>query len=1297
MNSRSENKVSLVNSLRVAFVVLAIAATTVSCTKKKPVVDETGSEARVAKSAFEGKRVIVSRGAESSASTASGFGAIPGISADFGVTRVEITEKSLRFIKDYGVNNVASTADVLLAFPIEEHFDIINATNDFGDQTHKIVKDSKKPWNERAYMRVAWATPSIGSIGLQAGDGRKVEEQDPVMVEPFTQTGEQMNFATKVTIDGSQVVMRTQFVEAKKSDFEALAYSKDDFNKFGLFYTEHENEDEEGDKKEENKFMYAELFNVCEASSTASCSKNKIVWHLNKGFPDRYLEKTRQAVREWNETFQAALDRKDDVVVLDESKKADMTDATKNVIAYYEEETNGGLLGVAQGTVDWATGEKLSARATTYGDGIRGTLQGVDAVIDLLVEDQAAVEQMKEESKETKTIISAKSNAGVLKTLEGFRASGAKVDKPLRLHGAQLVSSELNKSLSLAKSSLDASIRLTNKAILNPLFAAEAAQNQNLLSRLLSEDSDKLKTAMSESVHRFLTRGAALRQSRQINGKNKNIAARFEARGAHSSEVVEEAAIRYIQKLLKDGMSVSSLNANRAAIKEHIAQLTYYTTLLHEMGHTFGLRHNFAGSADEKNFVPQYEQLQKLIGKDKNVKASDLDTHMYSSIMDYHADFYSGDAGLGPYDKAAIRYAYNRSLNKETDEVVGKKKYLFCTDGQAGESVLCRRFDKGTTVAEITKHHAERMKRRYVQSHFRRGRSNYISNYSDYVGFQQRIFGQYAELRQSVDELIYGLQAYGYVNGCPALINKGVSDKELENICDGAVTQKLGMTSLDVSQLLKAIKPLEEGEKYKAGGFADLIEASAIAMQLYIDTIGAPLPGIYLAQQTEAGDWELALVDNLSEQDLGAKNSATIQNKAHAALLRVAQQNGVPADKVGEFVQANAKLINVLTPANGARFIDDQITTDEFSWLNIDRLGYEIDKQIAMSTLALRDLGAMKYSLSNIQGNAYLWMHTTNIVHDIFESVMSLNPKIAARPIVVPDKAGKPMLAYASVDAGITKDMQVSAMVLAMTQFSTIEKNDFSSKIKIYKGADPEIAGVTSLERASFTTNSDGKLYTAFQSPDGKSIAFKVVAEAKKIADRRDTLLALKADPIDALAKIEKSLSENDVNRASAEASLAAYSDASLKKVSKSIFGKDGESVWSKVKASLVRALDPKMDINKFVQDMQVLYQAQQAATAQVSQALGKRIRSPKDQECLAMAQQIGSSEGLGPECKNVVELLKLGAIYRAAVEPLNKATVDAFDVPTASGQLPGVIEELNGVEEGVTTLKFLQELIGMN
>jgi len=129
-----------------------------------------------------------------------------------------------------------------------------------------------------------------------------------------------------------------------------------------------------------------------------------------------------------------------------------------------------------------------------------------------------------------------------------------------------------------------------------------------------------------------------------------------------------------------DSQEVQQARAER--MRSYLARRAHYAVILHEMGHSVSLRHNFVSSSDAFNYRPQYWQLRTKNGQ-VTAKCDELSATgegcvgpryfdpvtpeerdnglwmwMHSSVMDYAGEPTQDMLGLGAYDFAAARAFY---------------------------------------------------------------------------------------------------------------------------------------------------------------------------------------------------------------------------------------------------------------------------------------------------------------------------------------------------------------------------------------------------------------------------------------------------------------------------------------------------------------------------------------------------------------------------------------------------------------------------------------------------------------
>ncbi|MEE2643495.1 MAG: zinc-dependent metalloprotease, partial [Myxococcota bacterium] len=127
----------------------------------------------------------------------------------------------------------------------------------------------------------------------------------------------------------------------------------------------------------------------------------------------------------------------------------------------------------------------------------------------------------------------------------------------------------------------------------------------------------------------------------------------------------------YLKEFLDDsvtGLALSLVGLPAEEVYRRLRAEIYRAVMLHEIGHTLGLTHNFEASFDALNYRDEFwEEQQRLsqIREERGAEAeaaarreSRIAEHRYSSIMDYGSRFNADIQGLGRYDHAAIRFVY---------------------------------------------------------------------------------------------------------------------------------------------------------------------------------------------------------------------------------------------------------------------------------------------------------------------------------------------------------------------------------------------------------------------------------------------------------------------------------------------------------------------------------------------------------------------------------------------------------------------------------------------------------------
>jgi hypothetical protein len=256
----------------------------------------------------------------------------------------------------------------------------------------------------------------------------------------------------------------------------------------------------------------------------------------------------------------------------------------------------------------------------------------------------------------------------------------------------------------------------------------------------------------------------------------------------------------------------------------------------HEFGHTMGLRHNFMGSVDQRNYA--------------TLPGSTSPALYSSSIMDYNQQiveaFFESPTNAvvwGPYDAAAIGWIYGNNLSPgatvplqtsgptagtgasgqtsatapwndplgfQTD---GKTEipFLYCSDEHQKYTPLCRPYDMGATPAEITANAIQQREWNYLWVNFRNyhkyfSEQNYATSVANDFTDMRRFSAQWA-FDWSSGELTNDLRLIGVP------IPSGATVADYYNELTGKFNTDISMANQLATSYQRAIIDQSSGER----------------------------------------------------------------------------------------------------------------------------------------------------------------------------------------------------------------------------------------------------------------------------------------------------------------------------------------------------------------------------------------------------------------------------------------------------------------------------------------------------
>lgn len=907
-------------------------------------------------------------------------------------------------------------------------FDVQRARNGYGDQTNVIEENRDNPWQARQNVRVDFASNQIVSyfndmLGLEkyyygivfTAQSRMVGDVkiDADTISYETEEVVTPNYLAGFSGDGetrfepTAVKIRHTFLRMGDRSYVAKDYQAIDFAKFGFFETTEAGIDPILGKTDDTLKHFMRRYDI-------SGGKH-IAYALSPNFPEKYKPSARKVVEAWNVAFKAATGR-DNVMTLDESGTKDVADPRVSMMVFVDQRHTSEPLGYGPSVYDPATGENISGKAYIYKESIQLVMNMASDYYDLAT------------GARTVTDLSSPSA-----TMRGADVGSASA----RTTGEGRLISRTPLARALPKTRVEA-LRLT-RAVPTSL------KLEDTMAKLHGQSSIASAALKSEATAAFDKIAAEYRA--------KATAARFQG-CAMDPEAHIVSAVKFI--LNHPGMSKSEVLAS-------LEESMMFSLLLHEVGHTLGLRHNFHGSFDEASFPAKYFEAKAANGWTEQFRTS--------STMDYLDDFEATDLSAGPYDVAAIKFGYGDKLEKiigqdefgalitedmpkaEFDAAVQAIKaqnpaasmnavnaaamaqldvrpFKFCSDEHTEDDPTCNRFDRGITVEELTKSLIQEYDTRYELYAFRRGRR-------DFTGASSSVIGRYImPVRRLLDEYVFNI----INNSFPTQDN-----------FDGSPNP---------------------------GSPSDYVSAINAGIDFYNKLLETVEPGVY---HLDAKTGEL--VSGRSEEE-GAKN----------VLVDL---------KTGKYLLPRVEVI-------GGR---DEV---------VQNRGVELDKIGVLYAMGLRGYPATKYERAQLAVNYFDLIKEFTVGK--FSGVIREDAKVDLvtalgedglyHPITDPTVAfdpANPAQLKAKIAPSSSLAIREYAMIFA-TNFDNAGNRSFGDYVDYrLKGIDAVFPAATTT--AEFTSALGTKTYVVANTADDLSISFKIAAKAQesqaKIQAARDALAQL--------------------------------------------------------------------------------------------------------------------------------------------------------------------------------------------
>ena len=726
------------------------------CTKSIP-YKETDPNAKGSKvvdaSIVNDKSAVLLMSISMQAASRSSKDALPFSTGENKRVKFEMTEDKLRIIEAEQDPRFASNTTnnkLVLEIPIE-HVQFQCAKDKFGECTNTEEEAKDIPWEQKSQIRVKLDAAVSGQIDLlpimiSQTEGKDCYDLVSSRLLNSSITTEAVNFQIErtfktklkclqqldVTSDATvsavfhYSMVRIETVLSK--DYQVVSYPEgsEDESTFGFFTSKRIILDQDNNNTTQSSVQVMNRWNP---------NRSEIIYYLS----DEFAKPENKAIKDLTYQTVGNINKGLEIsgvkfrINLKEPAGKLSGDIRNSMIVLVEDPVESNIIGYGPQTEDPLTGEIISARTVMFLGTIKKFIKNTYEEI----REQKLQARLAAKGPSSVTLAdSLKANIEIKKA-SGLTAGVATVDTiPAPANADQKPKAKLDGSKSIGK-------------ILNP-------------KALMAKWGRQMNPEMTGT-------DVVSRLKFQLHAKN----CAFEPSAESFSGGISEQLVNSIPDTALPWEQLSE--KEKADVLALVLPAIWVPTLIHEMGHNLGLRHNFKASFDKTNYFSKAELQQNNIDHDVP----------FSSVMDYGNDLKTLPI-LGKYDLAALKFGYLRQVEMQTvtvNEVTGEptvlssefvpvpktldqlikaskdatqtqqqlqiKPYGYCTDEHLGLNNDCKQFDLGSTFTEIIKNSIKDYESAYTKRNLRDGRAN-MSLTSD-PAYAARITSIFKDMRMTME------------------------------------------------------------------------------------------------------------------------------------------------------------------------------------------------------------------------------------------------------------------------------------------------------------------------------------------------------------------------------------------------------------------------------------------------------------------------------------------------------------------------------------------------------------------